>query len=108
MLQNARNQAAVIQKIREISSSRRYSVTSAPSVPIYMDGNGVLNGYNPVMTLSSALMQQQYISAHNPFSSQISQIRNLNIVDLPFYDKVRFMFLIPLGFYSVSIRFAVV
>ncbi|KAK6106299.1 PINIT domain family protein [Brugia pahangi] len=89
LLQNARNQAAVVQKIREISSSRRYSASSAPSVPIYnhMDGNGVMNGYNPVMTLSSALMQQQYISAHNPFSSQMVQTRNLNIADLPFYDK---------------------
>uniref|UniRef100_A0AAF5Q0P5 MIZ zinc finger family protein n=1 Tax=Wuchereria bancrofti TaxID=6293 RepID=A0AAF5Q0P5_WUCBA len=89
LLQNARNQAAVVQKIREISSSRRYSASSAPSVPMYnhMDGNGVMNGYNPVMTLSSALMQQQYISAHNPFSSQMVQTRNLNIADLPFYDK---------------------
>ncbi|VDK70674.1 unnamed protein product [Onchocerca ochengi] len=89
LLQNARNQAAVIQKIREISSSRRYSSSSAPSLPMYnhMDGNGVMNGYNPVMTLSSALMQQQYISAHNPFSSQVVQTRSLNIADLPFYDK---------------------
>lgn len=94
MLQNARNQAAVIQKIHEISSSRRYNPSSAPSVPMYnhVDGNSVMNGYNPVMTLSSALMQQQYISAHNPFSSQVVQTRSLNIADLPFYDKVRFMF----------------
>ncbi|EFO22955.2 MIZ zinc finger family protein [Loa loa] len=89
LLQNARNQAAVIQKIREISSSRRYSTSSAPSVPMYnhVDGNSVMNGYNPVITLSSALMQQQYISAHNPFSSQMTQTRTLNIADLPFYDK---------------------
>ncbi|KAL3998433.1 PINIT domain family protein [Acanthocheilonema viteae] len=89
LLQNARNQAAVIQKIREISSSRRYSASNAPSVPMYnhVDGNGVMNGYNPVMTLSSALMQQQYISTHNPFSSQVVQTRSLNIADLPFYDK---------------------
>uniref|UniRef100_A0A0R3S060 E3 SUMO-protein ligase gei-17 n=1 Tax=Elaeophora elaphi TaxID=1147741 RepID=A0A0R3S060_9BILA len=89
LLQNARNQAAVIQKIREISSSRRYSASSAPSVPMYnhVDSNGVMNGYNPVMTLSSALMQQQYISTHNPFSSQLVQTRSLNIADLPFYDK---------------------
>ncbi|CAG9538315.1 unnamed protein product [Cercopithifilaria johnstoni] len=89
LLQNARNQAAVIQKIREISSSRRYSASSAPSVLMYnhVDGNGVMNGYNPVMTLSSALMQQQYISTHNPFSSQVVQTRSLNIADLPFYDK---------------------
>ncbi|KAM3721075.1 E3 SUMO-protein ligase [Dirofilaria immitis] len=89
LLQNARNQAAVIQKIREISSSRRYSASSAPSVPMYnhVDGNSVMNGYSPVMTLSSALMQQQYISVHNPFSSQMVQTRSLNIADLPFYDK---------------------
>ncbi|VDN05422.1 unnamed protein product [Thelazia callipaeda] len=89
LLHNSRNQAAVIQKIREISSSRRYNVPSAPSVAMYnhSENNNIVNSYESALNMPPVLMKQHYNPVHCPFSSQMNRASILRVSELPFYDK---------------------
>ncbi|KHN88190.1 E3 SUMO-protein ligase gei-17 [Toxocara canis] len=96
LLQNSRNQAAVMQKIREISASRRYHAlgTQSSGHSHYgQDGGSLLTGahsmYAPQVPMPPNMLHHPFLPSQHSFASLMDRARNLRIVDLPFYDKTQ-------------------
>lgn len=93
LLRTARNQGAIAQKIREISSSRRY-MPIRPTSPSTMygriDGGSMMaNGMTNSNIYGSLSVNSNSSSSYlQPSYSQMDRARNLSISHLPFYDKL--------------------
>lgn len=96
LLQNSRNQAAVMQKIREINASRRYHAlgtqSSGPAQYGQVDGGSLLTGghslYPSQLQMPPNMLHHPFMPSQHSFVPLMERARNLRIVDLPFYDKV--------------------
>uniref|UniRef100_F1KSP5 E3 SUMO-protein ligase gei-17 n=1 Tax=Ascaris suum TaxID=6253 RepID=F1KSP5_ASCSU len=97
LLQNSRNQAAVMQKIREINASRRYHAlgtqSSGPAQYGQVDGGSLLTGghslYPSQLQMPPNMLHHPFMPSQHSFVPLMERARNLRIVDLPFYDKTK-------------------
>uniref|UniRef100_A0A915ACT4 E3 SUMO-protein ligase gei-17 n=1 Tax=Parascaris univalens TaxID=6257 RepID=A0A915ACT4_PARUN len=97
LLQNSRNQAAVMQKIREINASRRYHAlgtqSSGPAQYGQVDGSSLLTGghslYPSQLQMPPNMLHHPFMPSQHSFVPLMERAHNLRIVDLPFYDKTK-------------------